>query len=489
MENNDLFKHYFDVMPCFLSVQDRDYKIIQANQRFHKSFGEWEGRYCYQVYKQRPEKCENCPVERTFHDGQQHRSEEFVKTLGGRDLSVIVYTTPIKNEEGEITAVMEMSTDITAIKHLQHQLKDSQVRYRQLFEDVPCFISMQDKDLNIIEANKYHRDAFGTFYGCKCYKVYKNREKACDPCVVLKTFEDGQTHVHEEVVTNQEGERLNVMVTTAPVIDADGNIESVIEMSADITQIRQLQSKLSSVGMIISSISHDLKGLLNGMNGGIYLVNTGIAKDDNERMNKGWEMVLRNVDRIRSTVLDILYYAKDRQPEWEPIKSDSLVDEVFEILKQKAADHNIIFEKDVNDNAGEFEADSKALRSLLVNLLDNSFDACRVDQVEDKPKVKIMAHGSDDEVVFEIVDNGIGMNKEVIDKAFTLFFSSKGSGGTGLGLFIANKIAKAHGGSINVSSTVGEGARFVIKFPRVKPDNLPIIEEPEEDNKFKASGA
>ena len=75
------YQQYFEAMPCYLSVQDRDFRIIQANRRFRNDFGDFEGRYCYQVYKHRSEKCEVCPVDRTFRDGQSHGSEEVVKAL------------------------------------------------------------------------------------------------------------------------------------------------------------------------------------------------------------------------------------------------------------------------------------------------------------------------------------------------------------------------------------------------------------------------
>jgi PAS domain S-box-containing protein len=466
---SDTYRGYFDSMPCYLSVQDRDLKIVDANERFTRNFGDFAGRYCYQVYKSRPEKCEDCPVERTFHDGQRHRSEQLVKTLDGREVSVLVYTTPIRDGDGKITSVMEMSTDITEIKQLQRQYRDSRKRYHQLFEEVPCFISIQDRDLSIVEANRLHREAFGTFYGCKCYQVYKNRETECYPCMVRQTFDDGEVHIHEEVVTKRDGERVNVVVTTAPVFDAAGEIDGVIEMSADITQIRQLQSKLASVGMIISTISHDLKGLLNGMDGGIYLLNSGLKKGDQNRVQNGWEMVSRNVERIRSTVLDILYYAKDREPDWQEVSAKDVVAEVCGVMEAKAGQHGITIERRLPSGDDRFEADPMALRSLLVNLVDNSFDACRVDKKKSDHKVAVAVATTPEDVRFEVSDNGIGMDRDVQDKAFTLFFSSKGAGGTGLGLFIANKIAQAHGGRIELESKLDEGTRFVAVMPRKRP--------------------
>ena len=473
----DMYKAYFESMPCYLTVQDRELKIVEANERFVRNFGDPTGRYCYQVYKRRPEKCEDCPVERTFLDGRRHRSEQLVRTLDGRDVSVLVYTTPIRDEQGEISSVMEMSANITELKEMQDQQRASKRRYRSLFEDVPCYISIQDRDLRIVEANRLHREAFGTFYGCKCYQVYKQRDEECEPCIVRQTFEDGGTNVHEEVVTRRDGENMTVMVTTAPLYDETGDIEHVIEMSVDITQIRELQSKLSSVGMIISSISHDLKGLLNGMDGGMYLVNSGLKKEDRKRIDTGWEMVERNVERIRSTVLDILYYAKDREPDWQDVTAADVVQEVRSVLQAKADTHDITFAAEIALEDDAFEADRQALRSMLVNLVDNSFDACRVDSQKSEHAVSLRVDGDEENVRFSLEDNGIGMDREVQDKAFTLFFSSKGSGGTGLGLFIANKIVQAHGGGIELDSEPGRGTRFTGTIPRRRPEAAPAADD------------
>jgi len=458
-----------DALPCYLTVQDRNFSIVEANESFRSDFGDYEGRYCYQVYKNRPERCENCPVERTFHDGHKHRSEEVVTTLDGRKVSVLVYTTPILDDNGNVAEVIEMSTDVTELKNLQRELRNSRRKYRQLFEDVPCFISIQDRELNITEANRMHRETFGTAYGKKCFEVYKHRSSECVPCTVKRTFDDGLTHSHEEVVTSQTGDPINVLVHTAPVRTENGEIESVIEMSTDITQIRELQDKLASVGMLISTVSHGIKGLLNGLDGGIYLINSGLKKDDRERIDKGWDIALRNVRRIRSMVMDILYYAKDREPNWEEVSGVDLIREIGNLLTERAKKLEV--ELRINaEGDGRFECDPQMIRSLLVNLVENSIDACRIDGQKTGHYVQVELSEKPEAIQLLVTDNGIGMDRETREKAFSLFFSSKGAGGTGLGLFISNKIAQAHGGRILVESEEGQGSRFLVELPRKRPD-------------------
>jgi signal transduction histidine kinase len=80
----------------------------------------------------------------------------------------------------------------------------------------------------------------------------------------------------------------------------------------------------------------------------------------------------------------------------------------------------------------------------------------------------LRVRGLEDEVRFEVADNGVGMDRETVEKAFTLFFSSKGTG-TGLGLFISQKIAQAHGGRIELTSHPGKGTRFIVTLPRERP--------------------
>ena len=465
-------RQYFDAMPCYLTVQDREFRIIDANRRFREDFGAPEDRYCYQVYKGRSERCEVCPVARTFRDGQPHESEERVRTRSGADVAVLVRTTPIRDETGATTAVMEMSADITHHTDLEELLRRSERRYHLLFDAVPCYITIQDPQLNVVEANRAFQEDFGNGLGRKCYEVYKHRSEACTPCPVQETFEDGEPHTREEIVTSLRGTRQHVLVTAAPLRDSDGRVTGVMEMSANITQVRALEGRLTQLGMLIGTVSHGLKGLLNGLSGGMYLVDTGFTKGDPDRVQKGWETVRRNVTRIQSMVSDILYYAKDRIPNWEPVAASAVASDVCALAAPRAAEFGVRLTTDLDPAAGEFEADAHAVHALLVNLIENSLDACRLDQRKREHEVVVRLHGDADHVRFEVADNGIGMDRETQEKAFTLFFSSKGTG-TGLGLFIADRIAQAHGGRIALVSEPDVGTSFVVDLPRRRPPDVP----------------
>jgi len=223
------YRQYFEEMPCYLSVHDPQFRIIDGNQRFRRDFGERIGEFCYRVYKGREEVCDNCPVAATFANGESHASEQTLTTLHGEPMPVMVHTTPIRSGTGEVFAVMEMHTDIRVAKRIQEQLQRSQARLVQLFEDVPCYISVQGADHIIQHANRAFRETFGPAIGDNCFRVYKHRDEQCLFCPSQEAFATGKVQKHEELVTSAWGEQINVLCTTAPLRDSSGRVEAVIE--------------------------------------------------------------------------------------------------------------------------------------------------------------------------------------------------------------------------------------------------------------------
>ena len=126
---------------------------------------------------------------------------------------------------------------------------------------------------------------------------------------------------------------------------------------------------------------------------------------------------------------------------------------------------------------GKFEVDAGYIHSALINILENAVDACIRDKSKRSHRIIFGVRQAKKNIIFDVFDNGIGMDRETRDKIFTPFFSSKGEKGTGLGLFISNKIIEQHGGSITVKSTEGEGALFTIRIPKILPESAKVTDD------------
>ena len=228
----------------------------------------------------------------------------------------------------------------------------------------------------------------------------------------------------------------------------------------------ELQDHLSSLGLMIGSISHGIKGLLTGLDGGMYLLESGLTKKDDNRIDEGWETVKVMVERIRKMVHDILFYAKKRDLQWEQVDVTSFAQEVARMVAAKVEKLPIDLTCDIEATIGACKIDPGYVHAALMNIFENAIDACqrRVDYPRHELRFRVWAQG--DQIKFSVCDTGVGMDEETLSKLFTVFFSSKGRKGTGLGLFIANKIVEQHGGHIDVKSKPGQGSCFTITIPR-----------------------
>lgn len=351
-------------------------------------------------------------------------------------------------------------------------LEHDRTLYHQLFNEVPCYISIQNRDLRLIGGNSLFQKDFGNEIGEYCYEVYKHRSTSCPTCPVIKTFSDGKTHSTEEVVTALSGQQYHVLTQTAPIFDDDGDITQVMEIATDITQIRQLQGHLSSLGLMLGSMSHGVKGMLTALDGGIYQMESGFKNNNPERIENAFELIKQVADRIKKMVLEILYYAKSRKLNYKTVDVVQIIKTVVSTVSNLAKKHCIQIVTDIPEYLGEFDIDSNWLQSALVNLAENAVEACKYDKAKNKNHQVEFKLWEDERkmVCFSIKDNGMGMDQETREKMFTLFFTSKGSQGTGLGLFIANHVIQQHGGNITVESTPGEGTIFQVCLPRKKPE-------------------
>jgi len=233
----------------------------------------------------------------------------------------------------------------------------------------------------------------------------------------------------------------------------------------------KLSSHLSSLGLMIGTVSHNIKGLLTNLDGGLYIARSGLKKENFADISEGLDLLTQNVDKIKQMIMDILMYSKDRQMNRQPVPVKKFLADIEKTMAMKLAHHPIAFHV-VSDQAPRvLNIDAAFMMSALVNILDNAVDACLEDKDRDGHEISLMVEKAQDDLVIKIADNGCGMDVETKEKIFDLFFSSKQVKGTGFGLFIAKNIIAQHQGTVEVDSIKRRGTTFIISLPQ--GDQLP----------------
>ncbi len=290
---------------------------------------------------------------------------------------------------------------------------------------------------------------------------------------------DYQEYVRHNAVGMLKGERNTPYEFC--IVDKSGNIKWIMETVTsiqygggraalgyfmDITARRDMKHNLASLGLMIGAVSHSLRGCLTGLDAGMYLIETGFYRDRPARIEEGLDASKLMVDRLKKLVYDVLYYVKERELEKEKVDVCRFANDVAAHVETRMRGANIKLSCDYSPDLGEFEIDPDLLSTALLNILENAMEAIieETDIKEHEIYVRITPEG--DFISFDVSDNGPGMDKDQLKDAFTMFYSSKGKKGTGLGLFITKKVIQQHGGSISVDSEPGQGAHFHIRLPR-----------------------
>lgn len=297
-------------------------------------------------------------------------------------------------------------------------------------------------------------------------------EKLKNPALIRKAFINMLEDMHQ---SRREAETSKGQTRTALI-----NMLEDLKKSKDVLEeknkelgnaLKQLKEttdqliqteKIRALGEAIASLSHDIKNILNALEGGMYIIDLGVQKEDLDSIVKGWEMVKRNTDRIKDLVLDMLFYAKPRQPEYKSVDINQIIQEVCELLQDKAKERKINLRGILEPSLKQVRIDSKGIYRCLLNLITNALDACSGLDSRVTVKVGISKDGC---LQILVSDTGSGIPEDKLRDIFTPFHSTKGYGGTGLGLAITHKIISEHNGSITVNSEVGRGTTFVINLP------------------------
>lgn len=335
--------------------------------------------------------------------------------------------------------------------------------YKEIVNLLPIYLTIQDRELNIIFANQTFYDEFGAPLGKKCHLVYRGTLNKCPNCPVQKTFSDKKVHLSEETIRTHDGKTAQMIVYSAPILDQAGNVISVMEMATNITRVKVMQKELTELGQSIALMSHGIKNILEGLQGGSYVVDEGIHDGDLNLIKRGWGIVKNNITDISRIVQNVLYSSKKRTIRLERVAPGDIIKDSINLFREKARLEQIDLSYEINPTLPEVNMDPFIMRKMMNNLISNAIEACAKDK--SKPTHWIVVRADDyNELQFkyEVEDNGVGMDEKIRQQIFTEFFSTKGTEGTGLGLAVVDKIVKEHKGKIEVDSMPLVGTLFRI---------------------------
>ena len=477
-KQRDEYQNLFELVPCLITIQDKDFKLIGYNKEFEETFNPTPNDYCYCVYKQRHEKCAVCPVEKTFQDGQSHYGEETGLSKDGTRTYWLARTSPILDAKGEIVAVMEVCLDITRMKQLEERLEKSEKKYYAIFNNIPNAVFVLDVNtLEILDCNKSVTDVYG-------YEKDKITKRS-----FLDLFLDEErdhyafkimtsAYVNQAKHVNKDGKTLFVAIRISPSEYLGQKV--LLVTTSDITKRLDAEhqlihaGKMATLGEMATGIAHELNQPLSVIK---TASNFFIKKlDQNSPIDKAilynmLEMIDHNVDRSAKIINHMRQFARKSEMVLGKVQVNEVLARAFEIFSQQLKARGIEVVWDVDENLPLIMADPSRLEQVFLNLILNARDAIEekwatVDPPLDSKRIMFKTKLVKETVVVEVVDNGAGIPDDMSDKIFEPFFTTKEVGkGTGLGLSISYGIIKDCRGDIK-ATTLEEGETcFRLTFP------------------------
>jgi two-component system sensor histidine kinase PilS (NtrC family) len=279
-----------------------------------------------------------------------------------------------------------------------------------------------------------------------------------------------------------DGRVIDVGMTVSALVFPDGRTGALYTFQ-DVTDVRRLernarlQQRLAAVGEMAAGIAHEIRNPLASMSGSLQVLRQELALS--EEQGQLMDIVLKESDRLNHTIRSFLAYARPRKSAIGRLDLCRIVADTALLLRNGAdvrANHDV--DIDVPEAPVWYEADENQIRQIVWNLATNGLRA-----MADGGRLQLMVRreiGGDagvDEAVITVEDTGCGIPADELDGIFEPFRSSFARG-TGLGLAIVHRSVTDYGGTIHVSSTVGEGTTVRVRLPqpaRIQAGGAPVV--------------
>jgi PAS domain S-box-containing protein len=414
--------------------------------------------------------------------GETYAGEFYVQHRDGRVFPIYIVDTPVMNEDGVLTGVIGVSSDITRQKRAENRLRVHERRYRRLFEDDMSAQVIALPDGRILECNPAFAATFaaGSPERAREQSIDAFFPAAADRDAILEEIQrEGRIEHREQELVRADGTHINTLLNAVGTRSSLNKLIEVHFYIIDVTETKRLEERLrlsqrmEAIGRLASGVAHDFNNLLMVMQGFTDIMLSRRGAEDPERT------YLDEIRTATSRAADLAHQllAFGRQQDLAPVNLDlNRVIRDSEKMMQRMLPETIELHTVLEEGGCPVHADANQLGQILLNLAANARDAMPEGGIltyetacvmlsEASARARNLESGGA-YVCLTVSDTGTGIDDETRSKIFEPFFTTKEVGsGTGLGLATVYGIVRQSEGSITCHSELGTGTQFEICLP------------------------
>jgi PAS domain S-box-containing protein len=423
--------------------------------------------------------------------GHSLDSEAKAQRKDGTLFEAKVHGVPVHyGDEPHLLLIMR---DITKDKLAEQQLADREEQYRVMFNAASDGMALWTIDGKLVDVNQ----ACCNLHGMTREQLLKAPLTEFVPpesmpklMKLLATVREGRAYQDEAIATHKNGEvfhldmrgvpatfqgQRHVLLVLRDITEAKKKEEELRKSEA---QLRQAQ-KMEAIGHLTGGIAHDFNNILTGIMGYIVMAQEWERKHRDETLNRYLDRIQKSATRARDLIQQMLTFSRGQRGEPRPLQLAPLIKECVKLMESMLPS-TIQTRLTFAENLSAVMADPVHIEQILLNLCINARDAmagsgeleiglCEIECKTPCICSSCRKPATGRYVELCVSDNGTGMSREVLDRVFEPFFSTKDVGkGSGMGLATVHGIVHEYGGHIRVESEPGRGSRFCLWLPVVE---------------------
>ena len=508
LESEEQKKAILDGSVDRIRLVDRDMKIVWANRTTTLESNipaeKLVGNQCFKIFVGRDTPCPGCPTLLALKSGKtEHAIMHHIQSRDVKgDSYWDSYAVPIKDKSGNVSQVIQLVRNITDYRKAEVAKRESENKYRALFENSIDAIYITKGGGEFIDANPsflklfgYSQEEIKTINATDFYADHNDRSR-----FKREIEKDGSVTGFPVKLVKKDGEEIDCIITASVRMDDSGNVTGYQGVIRDITEKKKAEEekeqleaqlmhaqKMEAIGTLAGGIAHDFNNILQAISGYSQILLIGKEKDNPDYSRL--KVIEKSALRASKLTSQLLIFSRKVAANLRPLDINQELMQVIEMLRQTIP-KMINIEVKLGENIKIINADKTQIEQVIMNLAINArdampeggkliFDTSNVAIDEGYMKSHLGAvPGS--YVLLTVSDTGSGIDKDSVEHIFEPFYTTKERGkGTGLGLAMVYGIVKSHDGYIMCYSEKEKGTTFKAYFPVAETETSEL--QPEEE--------